>query len=423
MGVLNRIMLILILLAAAGAAILSYFLFEKRTEMLKGWQLMADQIDSTAKKMDQGSGTKVAADIKSKEFTHRDLSAMESRLKKLSAAAENLVQQRDALVETVSSLSYIAAGKTIDNDKLLQLESYEAYRKEVTTLVKNQVQKERNAHRTIVGRFAKAGSFLGINTASSKIENDLGKDLLAKIQAAVNAKNQLISQGNTGFNTLADVVSTSHTENAFKGSSEAIYSAIEKLKAELSAAKNGRAKAEGDVRRLTGKVNTLEKLNIKLGADVKKLQRDIVRLKNIINPTNDPNVNRMEYQPKDMNYYMSLYSLVRKEVKKVDRKWNFVIVDLGAKTTVQQTFAGKTYKTILDITPGKTMTVVRGIKTNNPKVIARVVLAEVHADHAVANIMLDTVQDTIKEGDAVIFLNEDKELLKMDIQKLLSNKK
>ena len=424
MGVLNRIMLILILLAAAGAAVLSYFLFEKRTEMLKGWQLMADQINATAKKMDQGSGTKVAADIKSEEFSHRDLSAMETRLKKLSAAAEKLVQQRDALVETISMITYESAGVTIDKEKLQQLESYESYRGDVTKIVKNRAAIDRKNYRALAGNFARAGSYLRISSAvASKVEKDQGADLLAEVRSAVKAKDELIAQSNAGFNTIADTLSISHNNNKFKATSEAIYTAVEKLKAELGAAKNARAKAEGDIRRLQGKVLSLEKQNIKLNSDVKKLQSDIVRLKNIINPTNDPNINRMEYQPKDMNFYLSLYSLVRKEVKKVDQKWNFVIIDLGAKTTVQQTFSGKTYKTVLDITPGKTMTVVRGIKTKNPKVIAKVKLAEVHADHAVANIMLDTVQDTIQEGDVVLFLAEDKELLKMDIQKLLSDKK
>ena len=54
MGVLNRIVLIFILLAAAGATILSYFLFEKRTDLMKGWDLMANQIDATAKNLDKG---------------------------------------------------------------------------------------------------------------------------------------------------------------------------------------------------------------------------------------------------------------------------------------------------------------------------------------------------------------------------------
>ena len=423
MGVLNRIMLILILLAAAGAAVLSYFLFEKRTEMLKGWQLMADQINTTAKKMDQGSGTKVAADIKSGEFSHRDLTAMETRLKKLSAAAEKLIQQRDALAQTISTIVYDTVGETIDKNELLKLDTYEAYQTKVAQSVKTKIQKERDAHRRIVANFAKVGAPLGKEVTPGTIENDFGVSLVNEIRKAVQEKNNLISEGNKAFRTVASVAGTSHSNDNFAASSKSVYAAVTKLRAERNTERTGRTNAEAKVNQLQRKIVQLERAKINLEGNVKKLVAEIAMLRKKINPTNDANVNRMEYQPKDLNYYLSLYSLVRNEVKKVDTKWNFVIIDLGAKTTVQQTFAGKTYKTVLDITPGTVMTVVRGIKTKTPKVIAKIVLSEVHADHSVANIMMDTVQDTIREGDTVLFLNDDKDLLKMDIQKLLSGKK
>ncbi|MBQ9770434.1 MAG: hypothetical protein IJW23_01280 [Lentisphaeria bacterium] len=423
MGVLNRIMLILILLAAAGAAVLSYFLFEKRTEMLKGWQLMADQINTTAKKMDQGSGTKVAADIKSGEFSHRDLTAMETRLKKLSAAAEKLIQQRDALAQTISTIVYDTVGETIDKNELLKLDTYEAYQTKVAQSVKTKIQKERDAHRKIVANFAKVGAPLGKEVTPGAIENDFGDSLVDEIRKAVQEKNRLISEGNKAFRTVASVAGTSHSNDNFAASSKSVYEAVAKLKLERNTERTGRTNAEAKVNQLQRKIVQLERAKINLEGNVKKLVAEIAMLRKKINPTNDANVNRMEYQPKDLNYYLSLYSLVRNEVKKVDTKWNFVIIDLGAKTTVQQTFAGKTYKTVLDINPGTVMTVVRGIKTKTPKVIAKIVLSEVHADHAVANIMMDTVQDTIREGDTVLFLNDDKDLLKMDIQKLLSGKK
>ena len=82
---------------------------------------MADQIDVTAKKIDQGSGTKVAADIKSGEFSHRDLTAMETRLKKLSAAADSLVKQRNDLVDTIHTIANDAANQEVDKNAFLNI--------------------------------------------------------------------------------------------------------------------------------------------------------------------------------------------------------------------------------------------------------------------------------------------------------------
>ena len=167
----------------------------------------------------------------------------------------------------------------------------------------------------------------------------------------------------------------------------------------------------------------MNKTVAQLKSDKNLLAKEISHLKLKINPTNSARVNNLVYGPKNKEYYMSLYKLVRKEVKKVDNKWNFVIIDLGAKTVVQETIAGRTYKSVVDITPGKTMSVVRNIKSNKPEVIAKIEITEVHADYAVANIKMPTLNGTIREGDNVIFDGEDMKLVEMDIQKLLMGKK
>ena len=98
------------------------------------------------------------------------------------------------------------------------------------------------------------------------------------------------------------------------------------------------------------------------------------------------------------------------------------MIDLGAKKKIRQTFAGKTFVSELEILPGKTMTVVRGIATKNPKVIGKITLRNVFSDHVIADIDTNTLLDKIQEGDAVIFLKEDLEKIRPEIDKLLTKK-
>ena len=60
MGILNRVINILILLAAIAAVVFSYMLFNKRNELTDGWRKMAEAINATAATLDDknASGTK-----------------------------------------------------------------------------------------------------------------------------------------------------------------------------------------------------------------------------------------------------------------------------------------------------------------------------------------------------------------------------
>ena len=411
MGVLNRIVLILILLAAAGATILSYFLFEKRTDLLKGWDLMANQIDATAKNLDKGSKTNVADQIKTKEFSHRNLADMESRLQKLSAGADKVVKQRDELAQAICDIS-AAVGVTADKETLLDVNSYVAHKDELKTKV-DQYKRKNDA---IAQVFSTAGSRLSVATTANAIKDDKGdqgRAYVSRIHKAVDAQNAKIAERDARLQKIAQTVGVGASNQ------DEITKAVAKQKAELNKEKAENRRKTSEITRLNNRITGLTREKDRYVTDNKKKAAEIADLKKRINPTNNPDINRIEYQKKDAQYYLNLYALVRNQVKRVDTKWNFVTIDLGAKREVQQTFAGRTYKTLLNITPGKTMTIVRGISTNTPKVIGKITLRDVHADYSNADIQLNTLRDKIQEGDAVIFLEDDMKLLKADIEKLL----
>ena len=63
MKVVNVVLSVLILLLAAASAVFSYFLFEKRGELVGSWNKMTAIVSKTAAEMDKNSGTKVAQEL------------------------------------------------------------------------------------------------------------------------------------------------------------------------------------------------------------------------------------------------------------------------------------------------------------------------------------------------------------------------
>ena len=416
MGVLNRILLILILLAAAGATVLSYFLFEKRNDMLKGWGLMADQIDKAAKIMDAD----IAKKINVKEMSHRDLQTMGNNLEHLSSGVKKLSEHRTALAEKTKDILDIV-GISVEEQKLADINQYDNYA--------DQLKKDMIAYKKlndeIANQFSRAGNSLGIVSFSANsiksTNGDRGKAYVDAINKAVNRKNAEIATRDSILKVIATDVGVANQNYKVQKNNPII-----KKFADQKSALNAANKKVGDLtnrnNKLEKEVTSLTKSNARYINENKVQQARIQELEKKINPTNDANINKIVYDNKDTQYYLNLYSLVKAEVKRVDSKWNFVVIDLGAKKKIRQTFAGKTFVSELEILPGKTMTVVRGIATKNPKVIGKITLRNVFSDHVIADIDTNTLLDKIQEGDAVIFLKEDLEKIRPEIDKLLTKK-
>ena len=72
MKVVNVVLSILILLLAIASAVFSYFLFDKRSQLVEGWKKMATTINQSATEMDKGSGTKVGGELSVAALSHEN---------------------------------------------------------------------------------------------------------------------------------------------------------------------------------------------------------------------------------------------------------------------------------------------------------------------------------------------------------------
>ncbi|MFA6659694.1 MAG: hypothetical protein WCS25_08380, partial [Victivallaceae bacterium] len=79
---LNIVLSVFVLLLAIASATCSYFLFEKRELLVKGWGKMAVSLNNAAKDFDKSSGTETAKMLSTEEISHENYDKLDSNLSK-----------------------------------------------------------------------------------------------------------------------------------------------------------------------------------------------------------------------------------------------------------------------------------------------------------------------------------------------------
>ena len=99
MGIFNKVVNILVLVFAIAGVTFSYLLFNKREQLVAGWEEMSQSIAQTAKALEQNSGLKLSAKLNADTLGHKspdnaDLSGLKRNLPELSKAAKQITAQR-----------------------------------------------------------------------------------------------------------------------------------------------------------------------------------------------------------------------------------------------------------------------------------------------------------------------------------------
>ena len=112
MKIANRILNILVLVAALGAAVCAFFLFQKREQITKGRQMMSEAVVKTVKTIDPAA--KISVDDMSIAKPAADLAAP---LKVLEDNTQKIVDQRNKIAASVAAISNAVMGWNGSNAK------------------------------------------------------------------------------------------------------------------------------------------------------------------------------------------------------------------------------------------------------------------------------------------------------------------
>jgi len=397
MKVVNVALSILILLLAIASAVFSFFLFEKRTQLIDGWKKLATTISQSATELDKGSGTKVGTDLTQENLSHEKYAELDQRLAKLTDQSRKLIRQRDELAETLRRIGTIAEMNNVGaSDAFKNLTTYSTSKDDVV----NGVGALADRRNKIAQSVADAAGKLDFNTNIGKLRAADSDELNQfASQLSQYAKERRALEG--ALNELSRQVGGGSLN--FSGSN--FQSSLNKVKLALSALKNKLAEADRAIAtrdqqiqrqksELSGKDNQIAGLQKQLGE--KTYQLDTLRT--ALGISKDEAL-PMPWKPGSPEVRKRVVG----HVADVSSKYGYIAINLGTDSTVPQQLGNKTGQINMDLAPGLEMVVSRGdLDVPTSDFITKVKLTKVDKDCSIAE-PVGVPNGSIKVGDKVWF--------------------
>ncbi len=403
MKIVNLILSILILLLAVASAVFSYFLFEKREQMVKGWEKMAVTVNQASAELDKGSGTNIAKLLSPELLSHEKYSDLDKNLAQLTQQAQKVVQQRDDLGSTIKKIATVTEMKNIPNaDDFMKMDAYAAAKKNVLDWVTESKERQDGTIKMV----CETASKLGVSLTADALRTPEYASEFRKLDTKIMAVQSRISNDNDSFTQLAQILGSStpdFSESAYSNSIKSISDAAQKIKDDLGSAKSSLESAKTQLASMQSTVKGKDSNIQNLQKDLKGKEEQIAKLKLIINPAGNVKDDYKLWTEGSPEARMA----VQGKIIDINRKYGFVVVDLGANTKVEQSIGNKINPVNPKITSNIDMVVARGLEGDNTQYVGRIKIVKVHDNCSIANIIPGSTGDReVKIGDTV-YLSSD----------------
>ncbi len=404
MKIVNIVLSILILLLAVASAVFSYFLFEKREQMVKGWGKMAVIVNQTSAELDKGSGTNIAKSLSPELLSHEKYSELDKNLTQLIQQAQKIVQQRDDLGSTIKKIATVTEMKTIPNsDAFINLDAYVGAKKNVLDWIVESKERQDG----IIRQICDTASKLDVSITADALRTPEYSGEMRKLDTKIMAVQSRISNYNDCFTRLAKTLGDSNPsfdDNTYSTSINSIAVAAQKIKNELNSAKSSLANTQKELASMQSTVNDKKSSIETLQRDLKGRDDQITKLKLIINPSGTGLKDDFKLWTEGSP---EARMAVQGKIIDINRKYGFVVVDLGANTKVEQAIGNKINPVNPKITSNIDVVVARGLEGDNTQYVGKLKIIKVHDNCSIANIIPGSTGDReVKIGDTV-YLSSD----------------
>ena len=375
MKVLNVIFSVLVLLLAVASAVGSFFLFEKRVDLVNGWGEFAKAVQSASAVMDSGSGTKVAADFSADKLAFKNNNAddVKQKLGKFVAQTRKVISQRNAMAESFVNIG-ARVGVRKEAADFTAMDKYA----ESTGAVVSGVNKVVNNFDRVINKVASVARDAGVSISREQIKrgNFADLDKLARVfESQKNAKDNYARALQTiGMRSSANA---EFSDNTSSRASNAVVSAVNRQLDQVDS--------------VSRELNRQKQVALAQEKVIAKLRNDVKIYKAKLGVDENTEVNFWVAGSDEARAQM------KGSVKSVNNDYGYVVIDLGKKSTVAQNVGKKVFQIGLNLESGLELNVVRG-----KEYIATVTIDQVGENELTASIPAEKV-DKIKAGDSVIW--------------------
>lgn len=408
MVIVNRIVNILILLAAIAAAVFSYMLFSKREKLLDGWKQMATAIQTTAKTMDDGgaSGTAAAKDLPVEKMLHTNYEQLGQVLPKLNKNAKDLITQRNDLASAMEEVAIQVKADKVKADGLRNVGSY----KDQMGSLKTQAKNFRTVSDSVTQEYCNTGRIFGVSTnvehlRSSATYRTAAKKINAAASEAVSRRNNYQNYL-TQFSKAARVKTPNFVGGNYKNSLENTRRQILGKLSELDRANDSLKREQALTKNLREEIKSRNKIISARDGVIKARNIEIARLKNILSKDGTLKLPEKILTAKDVE----CYSYVRGKIQYVDADYGFVVINIGDKFTFVQQAGISPNRVHFPVKQNWVLTVIRGYGSEKPQTLGKIKVTKVEANSSVCN-LLDGNPALYKVGDDVICSEDDVALI------------
>ena len=408
MVILNRVINILILLAAIAAVVFSYLLFSKREKLVNGWGQMATAINSAAQTLDDAgaSGTSAARDLSADKLKHTNYEQLGQVLPKLKDNVSKVIAQRNDLSDKIQQA---AAKLSISGVNAKNLKNIAAYKDQERIFLNGVDQFRSNrdkmsrSYASTFGRFGASVSPGNLNNPRT-FDTEVNKGNM-KVTDTLNRKSTYESSI-ARMSRAIGVSSPRLAGPAYRAELDKTVKAMQAKNNEFRKTQSLLAQEKKKNRDLTNKLTNKLTQRDKALSNLRNLNtastKEINRLKNILNRDNTLTIPEKLLTSKDPE----CYKYVKGVIEYIDKEYGFVTINIGKKYSFVQRYGIKDNHVVFPLNSGKVMTVVRNPESNNPLFIAKIIVSRVDDNSSICNLVSGQV-DLIQEGDAVFFTDED----------------
>ncbi len=407
MGLLNRIVNGLVLGLAIVSVVFGYLLFQKRDQLVKRGDLMAQAINSVSSKLDSGSGTKCADNLQflkleldpnkdpkalenaQKTLYHTNYQNLQAILEPFKKQALNVIEQRDILGVTLNDVAVkLEIPETFTP---AQFHDLSMYKEKKEALISN-VVKVNARDNAIAEQIAASAGVIGFTLDKETLKNlDSFKTPLDEFASKVEALKKRSDKYADHINRICSILqiqapslsgdSYAQELSTVETSAQAIKDEFEKTKVELAKTKEDLEKKTEDLNKAVAKIEVYEKKIIQLTKDLAKERGEI---------GDDPTKPAPEQES-------NLFEKLEGKIIELNPKWDFVVIDLGKNNKIT-VGAKKKREEIVPLPEGKVMFVGR-----EDQYLGKIKVIRVNDNCAIANIMPEDMGGKIKVGDKVFF--------------------
>ncbi len=417
----NVVLAVLIFLLAATSAVFSFFLFEKRKQLIDSHTMMGERLAKSAEKLDEANACNLKDLITTDKLNHTNTAELPLLLQEYGKLTDSMVKNRDMLAASLVEVGQALENNGFEVSDFNQLATPDKLQSKLNELriYAEKVSRNRNDVYKLIGNTANALGIGRIEPAALKVDNPenvykpILDDIAKKKIRIANLENMIrdlaVNLEITKTISLDNIASDTET---MKKQANDIIGARNKFKSDWQS-----KTAESDARQKAIEALTKEALGMK-----KEIAELKAKLDHIYTSIGVKDKKRVPLTDGCKESLEMLKTQNKGVVLQVNEKFGFVTVSLGTKTRVIEKF-GKEDVVLDPKLPAKhlngdpiVLTVARNMPSGKAEYINRIKITKLDANCSIGEPIDKDGGKEIKEGD-VVYLSDS------EIDKIMKGRK